>query len=288
MSFIYLETAPNSGEFHCRGEVGAGDNPGEFAAQMAKAGLRVVTLSGAEFEWEKDSEGRLAVDGDGNPIRKALVDATISAGGLRLRTLGPAEATGGDGSPRVNVIQRLRTIEPMPEAGDLVAIGGRTMQLTPEGAEYFRERVHEFELVPLPEAGDAGFLPNEGETLIAQVAYKRLLTDRDADLELGLFTNSSPGETIAHSALTEPTGTGYARITLADSGCTVTGDTASWAQQTFTAGAGGWTGSIQGYFICSKAAGGTKRILAIEVDPNGPYTLNAGDTYKITPSVVIA
>ncbi len=59
----------------------------------------------------------------------------------------------------------------------------------------------------------AGFTPDEGETLIAQAIHQRTHVDRDADLELGLFTNAAPGETIAHSAITEPTGTGYARIT---------------------------------------------------------------------------
>ena len=48
-------------------------------------------------------------------------------------------------------------------------------------------------------------------------------------------------------------------------------------------GAGGWTGSIQGYFIATKAAGGTKRIVHIEVDANGPYTIAENDTYKVTP-----
>lgn len=113
----------------------------------------------------------------------------------------------------------------------------------------------------------------------------RVLTDRDANLELGLFTNVAPGETIAHSALTEPTGTGYARITLTDASWTGAADARAYAQQTFTGGAGGWTGAIQGYFIATKASGGTQRILAIEVDSNGPYTINENDTYKITPTM---
>lgn len=134
----------------------------------------------------------------------------------------------------------------------------------------------------------AGFLPDEGEALVANMVYKRTLTDRDADLELGLFTNTSPGETITEAAITEPTGTGYARITLTDASWTGTGDARAYAQQTFTGGAGGWTGSIQGYFIATKAAGGTQRLVAIEVDAAGPYTINENDTYKITPNVTIA
>lgn len=133
-----------------------------------------------------------------------------------------------------------------------------------------------------------GFVPNEGETLVANVVFKRTHADRDATLELGLFTNSSPGETIAHGSLTEPTGTGYARIVLTDASWSVTNDVASYAQQTFTGGAGGWTGSIQGYFIATVSSGGTKRILAIEVDGNGPYTINENDTYKITPNITVA
>ena len=68
----------------------------------------------------------------------------------------------------------------------------------------------------------------------------------------------------------------------------VVGDTASYAEQTFTGGAGGWTGSVQGYFIATKSAGGTKRLLYVEVDGNGPYTINENDTYKITPNITIA
>ena len=133
----------------------------------------------------------------------------------------------------------------------------------------------------------AGFTPNEGETLIAQVIHQRTHADRDADLELGLFTNVAPTETITEATITEPTGTGYARITLTDASWSITNDVASYAQQTFTGGAGGWTGSVQGYFIASKSSGGTQRLLYVEVDGNGPYTINENDTYKITPNITI-
>lgn len=134
----------------------------------------------------------------------------------------------------------------------------------------------------------AGFTPDEGEQLIAQVIHLRTHADRDADLELGLFTNVSPAETITEATITEPTGTGYARITLTDGSWSVVAGVASYAQQTFTGGAGGWTGSVQGYFIATKSAGGTQRLLYVEVDGNGPYTINENDTYKITPNITIA
>lgn len=135
----------------------------------------------------------------------------------------------------------------------------------------------------------AGFTPNEGETLIGQAIFQRIHTDRDATLELGLFTDAAPGETITEATITEPGGGGYARITLTDASWSVTGGVASYAQQTFTASGSDYTGNtVQGYFIASVSAGGTQRILVIEVDGNGPYDINENDTYKITPSVAIA
>lgn len=130
----------------------------------------------------------------------------------------------------------------------------------------------------------AGFIPDEGEQLRANVLAKRTHVDRDADFDLGLFTNVAPGETITHAALTEPTGGGYARITLTDASWSVVAGVHSYALQTFTAGAGGYTGSVQGYFIATKSAGGTKRLVYIEVDASGPYTMNENATYKITPN----
>lgn len=129
----------------------------------------------------------------------------------------------------------------------------------------------------------AGFTPNEGETFLGNYIYKRILTDRDADLELGLFTNSSVSETTTEADITEPTGTGYARITLTDASWTVTGDVASYAQQVWTAG-GAWTGDVYGYFICTKASGGTQRLLHIEVEAGGPRTMAENDEYRVTPS----
>ena len=134
----------------------------------------------------------------------------------------------------------------------------------------------------------AGFTPNEGETLIAQVIHQRIHDDRDATLELGLFTNAAADEDLTEATVTEPTGTGYARIVLTDATWDVTDDVASYAQQTFTGGAGGWTGSIYGYFVASVSSGGTQRLLYMEIDGNGPYTINENDTYKITPQITIS
>jgi len=134
----------------------------------------------------------------------------------------------------------------------------------------------------------AGYTPDEAEVAMGSIVLKRLLTDRDANLELGLFTNVAPDETITHAAITEPTGAGYARINLVDANWTAVGSVFSYAQQTFTGGVGGWAGAVRGYFIATKAAGGTKRLLAVEIDAGGPYTINEADTYKVTPSLTFA
>lgn len=131
-----------------------------------------------------------------------------------------------------------------------------------------------------------GFLPNEGEAFVATMVINNTSTDRGTGLELGLFTNAAADETITEATITEPTGTGYARIQLTDGSWTGSADSRSYAEQTFTGGAGGWTGSVYGYFIATK--GTTPRLLAVEIDGNGPYTINENDTYKVTPTITVA
>jgi hypothetical protein len=132
----------------------------------------------------------------------------------------------------------------------------------------------------------AGFTPNEGEELIAQLIHQRTHADRPADLELGLFTDAAPGETITEATITEPTGGGYARITLTDASWNVTNDVASYAQQTFTVTGTDYDNDVVGYFIAT-TSGGTQRLLYVEIDAAGPYDMNVDDTYKITPNITI-
>lgn len=132
----------------------------------------------------------------------------------------------------------------------------------------------------------AGITPNEGETLCGNLIYKNADVDRGTILQLVLFTNTSISETITEATLSQPTGGGYAPITLIDANWVVSGDLSTYAQQTFTAGAGGYTGTIYGYAILT--TGTTPRILDIEVDGTGPYTMSENDTYKITPNITIA
>ncbi len=137
-----------------------------------------------------------------------------------------------------------------------------------------------------------GIVPDEGEQVFLDLALGaenvstfNTNTDRGADLELGLFTNSSISDTTTLSSIVEPTGGGYARITLTD-GSWTSANPMTYAVQQFSPSGAAYSGSVQGYFIATKPAGtGTARLLIIEDDTNGPYTLNDGDTYDITPQI---
>ena len=132
----------------------------------------------------------------------------------------------------------------------------------------------------------AGLLPNEGEHLVANLLFKNADVDRGTGLELGLFTNFTITESITAATLTEPTGGSYARKTLTDSSWVISADIASYPKQTFTATGSDFTGSIYGYFIVTK--GTTPRVITIEVDEAGPYTVTQGGMYDVTPNVTVS
>jgi hypothetical protein len=136
----------------------------------------------------------------------------------------------------------------------------------------------------------AGFIPTEGRHLIAELLFSDDATDRTTDMELGLFTNAANVDLTLTAAgtnpIAEPTGGGYARKALVDGTWSVTLGVASYAALTFTAASTAYSAPIRGYFICT--VGATKRLIAVEVDNSGPYTMAANDTYTITPSVTIA
>jgi hypothetical protein len=133
----------------------------------------------------------------------------------------------------------------------------------------------------------AGFCPNEGEAFIADyVIMKTQTANRGTDLELGLFnTLSTDDETVTYSGLSKITSNLSANtITLTDGSWTGSADARSYAQQTFTAT--GTVTDVRGYYIAT--TGSAKRLLVVERDTDGPFTLNNGDTYKITPTITIA
>lgn len=142
----------------------------------------------------------------------------------------------------------------------------------------------------------AGYRPLEGDNLMGEVALRKsnvntfaANTDFNANFGLILFTNVAPPESIAFSSLTQPTGTGYAEFSLAD--VDWIGSTSPFTQpeKVFIAGAGGWTGNVQGYAIVTNLNGtGARKIFVIEVDPNGPYTFAESQEYGITPALTFS
>ena len=113
----------------------------------------------------------------------------------------------------------------------------------------------------------------------------------DPNTYLGIYTDTTePAETAnlptQTNPITELSGTGYARKTLARGSWTITGDYAQFAQQTFTAGAGGWA-NCYGYFIAS-SSDNTGKLLCVEHFSGGPYNVPEGGSIKITPKVTCA
>ena len=137
-----------------------------------------------------------------------------------------------------------------------------------------------------------GKIPNEGETLIANLIFKNADVNRGTNLQLVLFTNSAFTDTATYASLTEPSTGGYARKTLTDGSWSITADTgtgtvgavASYAVQTFTPSGASWAG-VYGAAIVT--TGTTPKILAFVIDPNAPITVPDGIAYNVTPSIPV-
>lgn len=131
----------------------------------------------------------------------------------------------------------------------------------------------------------AGIIPQEGEALVLRAIINKDFVDLGTDLELFLFTNVAPGDSITEAAITEPTGD-YARITLATGTWTGANESRSYPVQKFTAGVGGWPEQVQGYGVCT--TGTTKRIITLEVDPTGPLNMIEGAEYDVIVNITVA
>jgi len=125
----------------------------------------------------------------------------------------------------------------------------------------------------------AGFTPTEGAAMCLEHLLKGSSADRGTNLELLLFTNTSLTLNTTAATLTEPTGGGYARVTLSDGSWMFSGGIGTYAPYTFTLSGSDYSADVYGYAIVS--TGTTPRIVAIENDPDGAKTLINGDTYTI-------
>lgn len=127
----------------------------------------------------------------------------------------------------------------------------------------------------------AGIVPDEGEVLIANLVFKGGDVNRGSSLQLGLMINTSVSETTTLADIVEPTGGTYARKTLADASWSVSGGFVTYALQTFQPVGTSYAQPITGYFIAT--TGTTPKLLAVEIDANGPYTIDTSSYYDVTP-----
>jgi hypothetical protein len=108
---------------------------------------------------------------------------------------------------------------------------------------------------------------------------------------LGMYTDSTePGETATlpggAAPITEVSGAGYSRKTLARGTWSRTGDYVQYAQQTFTASGGSWS-NVYGYFIAT-TLDNTGKLLCVEHFTGGPFNVPDGGSIKITPKITCA
>lgn len=139
----------------------------------------------------------------------------------------------------------------------------------------------------------AEIFPDEGLDVILGVIPKGGTTP--ATLWMGLFTSQTASTVPAANAVlststgvTEATGTGYARQTIAAGSwgaqAAATGGRKTTAGQvTFpTVGAGGW-GTITGFFVANAATAGTALFYA-NFDDTTAIVTSANDVIKVTPT----
>jgi hypothetical protein len=124
----------------------------------------------------------------------------------------------------------------------------------------------------------AGFTANEGQSYIANVVYKAATQET---YTLGLFVNAAGvlTETSVWANVTQPSGGGYAEITLVAGSFTVDGlGVTTYPLQSWTA-TGDWDADVYGYYIRNNNA--TPKLVHVEYRPGGAFTMLAGRTDQV-------
>lgn len=125
---------------------------------------------------------------------------------------------------------------------------------------------------------------NEGAIRVLQILFGSQAVD--GTLYLGLYTDASePGETATIASLTEVSGAGYARKSLARGSWSIANDIATYAAQTFAA-SGAW-GAVTGYFIATTNDDSGK-LLAVESFSEGSFNMVNGSSLQLTPKITAA
>lgn len=127
---------------------------------------------------------------------------------------------------------------------------------------------------------------DQGESNVLNIYLKNAA--QNTNLYLGLYKNSAePSEAAALSDLTEPSGAGYSRQTLAPGDWAISGSVptmATGSQEVFNCSGGDWA-YVYGYFIATVSAGTVGSLIAVEQFSNGPYNVLDGGSVKVTPRI---
>lgn len=124
----------------------------------------------------------------------------------------------------------------------------------------------------------AGFTVDEGLSYFGNIIYK---AGTQETYTLGLFTNAPGGLTQASAwaAVTQPTGTGYAEITLV-AGTFVVSATGvvTYPQQQWTA-SDTWNADVQGYYVRNNNA--SPVLVHVQYRDDGGFTMTDGKIYTV-------
>lgn len=127
-----------------------------------------------------------------------------------------------------------------------------------------------------------GFTVNEGLSYLAGLNFKG---ETQENLSLGLFTNAAGTLTQASAwaDITQPTGTGYAEISLIQSTFAVAPDgVTTYPQQQWGATAD-WTGTVQGYYVRNNNA--SPVLVLVQYRDDGGFEMTTGRIYTVDLSV---
>jgi hypothetical protein len=125
-------------------------------------------------------------------------------------------------------------------------------------------------------------VPNDSENLMLKNILNHTAPQNQT---LKLFSsNTTPAETDTAGTYTEATFTGYSAVGLTGTSWVVTGDTAAYAEQTFTSTAV-QSQTIYGYYIIQAVSG----LLLWSERFSSPIAIaNNGDAIKLTPTITLA
>lgn len=125
----------------------------------------------------------------------------------------------------------------------------------------------------------AGFTTNEGLEYLGTIIYKGATQE---NLTLGLFTNITGDLTTASewADVTQPTGTGYAEVSLVQGTFVVSATgVVTYPQQSWTATDDWTSGDVYGYYIRNNA--GTPILLHVQYRDDGVFTMTEGRRYTV-------